>query len=160
MKLQEVSFAEQVALNQHINALNIIKGAVVPFGGKVVNKRMIDAIKNAGVYVGWAEDYAGRKEMTHYSNTKGNVYPQYYREVKIPLVLENGRLNLEDTHEAIDALLVVLDQKYDDYAFDQADYDEKYNQIAELMKQVDRIATDTKNSHARYELQQRARRGY
>ena len=160
MKLQEVSFAEQVALNQHINALNTIKGAVVPFAGKVVNKRMIDAIKTAGIYVGWADDYAGRKEMTHYSNTKGNVYPQYYREIKIPLVLENGRLQLSKTLQQITTLIEVLDQKYDDYAFSQTEYDERYNRIAELMKQVDKIASEVPNSHARYELQQRARRGY
>jgi hypothetical protein len=160
MKLQEVSFAEQVALNQHINALNTIKGALAPFSNKVVNKRLVDAIKATGIYVGWADDYAGRKEMTHYSNTKGNVYPQYYREIKIPLVLENCRLQLEETITAINELNVVLDQKYDDYAFDQAEYSERYTRIAELMAQVDKIASEVPNSHARYELQQRARRGY
>jgi len=160
MKLQEVSFAEQVAINQHINALNTIKGTLAPFAGKVVNKRMIDAIKATGIYVGWSDDYAGRKEMTHYSNGKTNVYPEYYREIKVPLVLENGRLQLEETLAEIDALLVVLDKKYDDYSFDQAEYDERHARIAELMKQVDKIASEVPNSHARYELQQRARRGY
>ena len=161
--IEKKSIAEREAISVHTGTLELLLPVIKPFDGKVVNKRMIDALKAVGIHVGWGVDYAGRKEMTlhhGYSQLAGE-YAEYKRTITVPLILDdNGRLSYDDTVEEITKLIAKLQVDYKNYAFEKVEHEDSIARIEALLKEARAIADLTKNSIARNALQQLMRRGY
>lgn len=155
------SLAEREAITIHTAVLEAIVGVIKPFDGKVVNKRMIDAIKAEGIHVGWGEDWKGDKEMTlhHGYSQQANEYAEYYRTITVPLVIVDGRLVYTETEQAITELIARLQRKYLSFAFETPDYEESVSTIVRLLKEIDDITSSTANAFAQQKLRERVRRG-
>ena len=161
--IEKKSIAEREAISVHTGTLELLLPVIKPFDGKVVNKRMIDALKAVGIHVGWGVDYAGRKEMTlhhGYSQLAGE-YAEYKRTITVPLILDdNGRLSYDDTVEEITKLIARLQVDYMNYAYEQVEQDSTIAAIKELLETAGRLRDGERNPHAREELSQLLRRGY
>lgn len=160
--LQKQSLAEQEAITTHIQSLITIVETIKTFDKKVVNKRMIDAIKATGTYVSWSDDYAGRKEMKLHLGYQKNAqaYPNYFREFHVPLVLIEGRLQYAETKEALLEKINMLHEKFDAYNFDLDRFELAVQHIQNVLKEAYTLRDEFKNQYAKEVISQLLRRGY
>ena len=156
------SVAEREAISVHTGSLERIIPVIKSFDGKVVNKRMVDAIKAAGIYVGWGVDWQGNKEMTlhHGYSEQAREYADFKRTITVPLVIKDGRLDYAETEEAIVNLIAKLQVDYNNYAFEQEEFAHLEAQLEEKLSDISALVATAKNPYARSRLADRARRGY
>jgi hypothetical protein len=155
------SVAEREAITIHTASLERIVGIIKPFNGKVVNKRMIDAIKAEGIHVGWSDNWEDKKEMTlhHGYSQEANEYAEYYRTVTVPLVIEEGRLDYAATEQAITEFIARLQRKYLEFGFEPTEYDDSLSAIKGLLAQINVETSAVLNPFARQKLLEMIRRG-
>ena len=148
-ELKEEMMVEKTAIEFHLENLSKIHEVIRKFDGKVANKRLYTALKEAtGQHFGrnnFDYEHLNTEKIETYFNRSikvrddKHVYPTYYREVGFELMKNEKRIDAEKTIENVNSLISRLEEKRETYTFNEEKTIEVFSKIEKLADEVEKV---------------------
>lgn len=143
--------ADRAALEKHLYACRAAVPIIEKFNGKVINKRFETALREAGSFRLDLNDFWTRIETTYNEAVKNNRGTWTYTgkpHMSLNIVLEDKRLNAEETLENMSNLIHQMEKSFVATACNEVTLSEQLSALEALDKQaqelLDQIDSDVR----------------
>lgn len=150
--LQQAMNIEKQAVDSHMKNLKMIEPVIQAFDGKVINKRLIDALKEeTGEYIHHTKvSYGEFFDMTYNGSIEQNyhrwTHATFHRSLKVKLSKmpeDDRRLDAAKTMKTVEEVIAKLENWSAAYTFDRELAQQRMDRLIQIESMIDDLFNES-----------------